>query len=145
MIYFRELTEMHQEMCHRFMEECKNNPDSQVRSSILNDIKEFERMVKDYMGAKMENYRFVKLDKSDVRTVSDLETGDFLVLNDENGYRESILKNGGTYYSEKKGTVVGITRELGEIERMKVYLIADDGTEFFVYEHDLQYWKKMIL
>ena len=144
MIYFRELTEMHQEMCHRFMEECKKNPDGLDRHVIMNDIKEFERMVEYYMGAKMENYRFVKLDNSDVRTVSDLELGDYLVLNDENGYRESILKNGGTY-SEKKGTVVGITRELGEIERMKGYLIAEDGTQFFVYEHDLQYWKKMIL
>lgn len=65
MIYFRELTEMHQEMCHKFMEICKNDPDSPVRNIVINDIKEFERMVEDYMGAKMENYKFVKYEDQD--------------------------------------------------------------------------------
>lgn len=65
MIYFKELTEMHQEMCHRFMEECKKNPDGPDRKVIMNDIKEFKRMVEHYMGAKMENYKFVKYENQD--------------------------------------------------------------------------------
>ena len=62
---FRELTEMHQEMCHKYVEKSKNNPDSPLRNVIINDIVEFERMVKDYMGAKLENYRFVKYEDQD--------------------------------------------------------------------------------
>ena len=57
---FRELTLMHQEMCHRFMQISKDNPDSPARDAILNDVKEFERMVKEYMGAEMKNYMFVR-------------------------------------------------------------------------------------
>jgi hypothetical protein len=53
-------TRMHQEMCHRFMETCKKDPDSPIRNVILNDIKEFERMMEDYMDAEMREYRFMK-------------------------------------------------------------------------------------
>lgn len=53
-------TRMHQEMCHRFIEICKKDPDSPIRNVILNDVKEFERMMEDYMDAEMRDYRFVK-------------------------------------------------------------------------------------
>lgn len=53
-------TRMHQEMCHRFMDTCKMDPDNPVRNVILKDVQEFERMMEDYMDAEMRNYRFVK-------------------------------------------------------------------------------------
>ena len=57
---FPELTEMYRNMCHLYYEESKINPDSERRGEIMKDIEEFERMVYDYTGARMKNYRFVK-------------------------------------------------------------------------------------
>lgn len=64
---FRELTEMHQEMCHRLVEVCREWPNDPKRFDILHEIMEFERMVENYMGAKMENYRFVKYEDQDCK------------------------------------------------------------------------------
>ena len=74
--------------------------------------------------------------------LEDLVIGDVLVLKDKEGYMESILKFGGTY-SYKKGKITGFTIEIGRIERIKIYLEAEDGCEFYIYEHDLEYWKKL--
>lgn len=57
---FRELTEMHQEMCHRLVETCKAWPNDPKRYEIMNDVMALERMVKEYMGAEMKNYMFVR-------------------------------------------------------------------------------------
>lgn len=57
---FRELTLMHQEMCHRLVETSKACPNDPKRYEILNDVMALERMVKEYMGAEMKNYMFVR-------------------------------------------------------------------------------------
>ena len=49
-------------MCHWYVEESKKDPDGFRRQDVMNDIKAFERMVEKYMGAKMEDYRFVRYD-----------------------------------------------------------------------------------
>lgn len=80
------------------------------------------------------NRRGVKLE--------DLVIGDVLVLKDKEGYMESILKFGGAY-SYKKGEITGFTTEIGRIERIKIYLEAEDGYVFHIYERDLDYWEKV--
>ena len=72
--------------------------------------------------------------------LEDLVIGDVLVLKDKKGYMESILKFGGAY-SYKKGEITGFTTEIGQIERIKIYLEAEDGYVFHIYERDLDYWE----
>lgn len=50
-------TRMHQEMCHRYVEACKRGDPESGR--ILEDVKEFERMMLEYMKAEMIGYEFV--------------------------------------------------------------------------------------
>ena len=72
-------------------------------------------------------------------SLDELENGDRLVLEDQFGYREEILKSGGSY-GHKKGKVFGFTRDTGHIDKIKV-LLEDGDDIFYVYEDDLKYWR----
>ena len=76
-------------------------------------------------------------------SIDKLEIGDRLVLADPFGYREEILKSGGSY-GYKKGRVFGFTRDIGHIGKIKV-LLEDGDDIFYVYENDLKYWRKETL
>ena len=75
-------------------------------------------------------------------TIGDLEIGDQLVLEGVFGYREEILKSGGSY-GHKSGKVFGFTKDIGHIGKVKILLEADNGDIFYVYEYNLKYWKVM--
>ena len=64
-------------------------------------------------------------------SLDELENGDRLVLEDQFGYREEILKSGGSY-GHKKGRVFGFTRDTGHIDKIKV---PDDFTREVLYIH----------
>lgn len=58
---YKELTELHQEMCHQFVEKSKEyGVNSSKSQDILNDIQWLENAVEKYLGAKMENHYFTK-------------------------------------------------------------------------------------
>ena len=61
MTVYKELTELHQTMCHKFYETAKNlGVYTSECDEIMNDIKALESIVEKYLGAEMDDYQFVK-------------------------------------------------------------------------------------
>ena len=68
MIY-KELTELHQIMCHRFYELAKKNPKIHAIEipeckEIMDDIKDLERIAEKYFNAKITDYWFETQDEA---------------------------------------------------------------------------------
>ena len=51
---YKELTYLHQRMCHIFYEYCKNNSDKIERDEVLGDIQKLEEIACKYLHAFMD-------------------------------------------------------------------------------------------
>ena len=61
MTEFKELTQLHQIMCHRFYEISRDDPYSYERNVILEDVKKLEELAAKYLDAELnEHYIFVR-------------------------------------------------------------------------------------
>lgn len=61
MTVYKELTDLHQRICHEF---CNTSKELGVNSpecgEIMKDLESLENLVEKYLGAKMNNYQYVK-------------------------------------------------------------------------------------
>ena len=61
MTEFKELTQLHQIMCHRFYEISRDDPYSYERDIILEDVQKLEELASKYLDAELNGqYVFVK-------------------------------------------------------------------------------------
>ena len=75
-------------------------------------------------------------------TIDDLNTGDVIHLARPDDYMKYVLKYGGKFRRDWKGTVMGFTCDWGHCCMTKVHLEDENGEVFCLYDGDLQYWEK---
>lgn len=61
---YPDLTELHQIICNRFCNSCKDNHPSSPEltdeeKEMLNDLEHLDRIAEKYLGARMKDYIFV--------------------------------------------------------------------------------------
>ena len=75
--------------------------------------------------------------------IDDLKIGDVIHLQDNEGYMNYVLKNGGEFRRGRTGKVMGFARDIGHASMVKVYLEEKSGEPFSLYRGDLKFWNKV--